>query len=120
MEMQRVPEAGYPIEGLRIYGISRDFSLKGIGKNLKLPFVLMGAMRKAKRIIRDFNPDIAIGVGGFASGPALKMADKLGWFCRMGTRCSKLVPMCRATGIFYGRNADVPRRSGFFVCISPT
>jgi len=78
MEMQRVPEAGYPIEGLRIYGISRDFSLKGIGKNLKLPFVLMGAMRKAKRIIREFNPDIAIGVGGFASGPALKMADKLG------------------------------------------
>lgn len=78
MEMKRVPEAGYPIEGLRIYGISRDFSWSGIKKNVKLPFVLMKAMRKAKRIIREFNPDIAIGVGGFASGPALKMADKLG------------------------------------------
>ena len=78
MEMQRVPEAGYPIEGLTIYGISRDFSWTGIKKNLKLPFVLLRAMRKAKSIIRDFHPDIAIGVGGFASGPALKTADKLG------------------------------------------
>lgn len=78
MEMKRVPEAGYPIDGLKIYGISRDFSLKGIWKNLKLPFVLMGAMRKARRIIREFKPDIAIGVGGFASGPALKAADQLG------------------------------------------
>ena len=78
MEMQRVPEAGYPIEGLTIYGISRDFSWAGIKKNLKLPFVLLRAMRKAKSIIRDFQPDIAIGVGGFASGPALKTADRLG------------------------------------------
>lgn len=78
MEMQRVPEAGYPIEGLTIYGISRDFSWNGIKKNVKLPFVLMRAMRKAKKIIREFNPDIAIGVGGFASGPALKAADQLG------------------------------------------
>ncbi|MCQ2276591.1 MAG: undecaprenyldiphospho-muramoylpentapeptide beta-N-acetylglucosaminyltransferase [Bacteroidales bacterium] len=78
MEMQRVPEAGYPIEGLTIYGISRDFSWSGIKKNAKLPFVLMRAMRKAKKIISEFKPDIAIGVGGFASGPALKTADKLG------------------------------------------
>lgn len=78
MEMKRVPEAGYPIEGLRIYGISRDFSPKGIWKNIKLPFVLMRAMRKARAIIREFKPDIAIGVGGFASGPALKAADQIG------------------------------------------
>ncbi len=78
MEMKRVPEAGYPIEGLRIYGISRDFSPKGIWKNIKLPFVLRKAMKKARKIIREFNPDIAIGVGGFASGPALKAADQLG------------------------------------------
>ncbi len=78
MEMKRVPEAGYPIDGLKIYGISRDFSLKGIWKNVKLPFVLMKAMRKARAIIREFNPEIAIGVGGFASGPALKAADQLG------------------------------------------
>lgn len=78
MEMKRVPEAGYPIEGLDIYGISRDFSLKGIWRNAKLPFVLFKAMRKARKIIRNFKPDIAIGVGGFASGPALKAADQLG------------------------------------------
>ena len=78
MEMKRVPEAGYRIEGLRIYGISRSLSWQGIKKNVKLPFVLLSAMRKAKRIIQDFKPDIAIGVGGFASGPALKTADKLG------------------------------------------
>lgn len=78
MEMKRVPEAGYDIRGLEIYGISRDFSPKGIWKNVKLPFVLMKAMRKARKIIREFNPDIAIGVGGFASGPALKVADQLG------------------------------------------
>lgn len=78
MEMTRVPEAGYQIQGLHIYGISRSLSWQGIKKNLKLPFVLMSAMRKAKHIIREFKPDIAIGVGGFASGPALKTADKLG------------------------------------------
>ncbi|MCQ2284792.1 MAG: undecaprenyldiphospho-muramoylpentapeptide beta-N-acetylglucosaminyltransferase [Bacteroidales bacterium] len=78
MEMHRVPEAGYPIEGLTIYGISRDFSWNGIKKNVKLPFVLMKAMKKAKKIIKAFQPDIAIGVGGFASGPALKSADQLG------------------------------------------
>lgn len=78
MEMKRVPDAGYPIEGLRIYGISRDLSLKGLKKNLMLPFVLAGAMKKAKQIIKTFKPDIAIGVGGFASGPALKAASKLG------------------------------------------
>ena len=78
MEMRRVPDAGYKIEGLHIYGISRDFSLKGIWKNIKLPFVLLKASSKAKRIIRDFEPDVAIGVGGFASGPALRAANKLG------------------------------------------
>ena len=51
MEMTKVPEAGYLIEGLEIYGISRDLSLKGILKNLKLPFVLLNAMTKNKKII---------------------------------------------------------------------
>ena len=78
MEMRRVPEAGYKIEGLHIYGMSRDFSLKGILKNLKLPFVTMRALSRAKQIIREFKPDVAIGVGGFASGPALQAAKSLG------------------------------------------
>lgn len=78
MEMKRVPEAGYHIEGLDVYGIKRDFSLSGIISNLKLPFVLMKTMRRAKKIISEFNPDVAIGVGGFASGPALQSAIALG------------------------------------------
>ncbi len=78
MEMRRVPEAGYPIEGLEIYGIHREKSLSGMMCNLRLPLVMLQAMRKAKKIMRDFKPDLAIGVGGFASGPALKAASQLG------------------------------------------
>lgn len=78
MEMRRVPDAGYEIEGLHIYGISRDLSLRGMLKNLKLPFVLMKANRRAKQIIRDFQPDVAVGVGGFASFAALNAANRLG------------------------------------------
>lgn len=78
MEMQRVPDAGYKIVGLHIYGISRSFSARGLLKNCKLPFVLLKSLRQAKQIIRDFKPDAVIGVGGFASGPALRAANALG------------------------------------------
>ncbi|MCQ2271208.1 MAG: undecaprenyldiphospho-muramoylpentapeptide beta-N-acetylglucosaminyltransferase [Bacteroidales bacterium] len=78
MEMKRVPEAGYRIEGLDVYGINRSISPRAIVSNLKLPFILMRTMRRAKQIISNFNPDMAIGVGGFASGPALKAANSLG------------------------------------------
>lgn len=78
MEMKRVPEAGYRIEGLEIYGISRDMSLNGLLCNLRLPVVMLKAMRKAKKIMREFAPDLVIGVGGFASGPALKAASQMG------------------------------------------
>lgn len=78
MEMRRVPDAGYRIEGLHIYGISRDFSPRGIIKNVKLPFVVMSALRRAKQIIRNFKPDAVIGVGGFASYAALRAAIALG------------------------------------------
>lgn len=78
MEMKRVPEAGYPIEGLDVYGINRSLSCKALASNIKLPFLLLKTMKRAKKIIRDFQPDMAIGVGGFASGPALKAANSLG------------------------------------------
>jgi len=77
MEMTRVPEAGYNIEGLDVFGIRRDMSWSGIKSNLKLPFVLLKTMRKAKQIMRHFKPDVVIGVGGYASGPALKAAQSL-------------------------------------------
>jgi UDP-N-acetylglucosamine--N-acetylmuramyl-(pentapeptide) pyrophosphoryl-undecaprenol N-acetylglucosamine transferase len=74
MEMDKVPAAGYTIVGLDIQGINR----KQLWKNILLPFKLMKSLNKAKKVIRDFKPDVAVGVGGFASGPLLMMANKLG------------------------------------------
>lgn len=73
MEMERVPAAGYDIVGLPIVGLQRKFTLK----NLALPFKLLKSLRKAKRIVKDFKPQVVIGVGGYASGPTLKMAQRL-------------------------------------------
>lgn len=78
MEMKRVPEAGYKIVGLNIYGLQRKLTVKNILENLKLPFRLWSSMRKARQIIKDFQPHIAIGVGGYASGPTLKVAAQMG------------------------------------------
>lgn len=77
MEMELVPRAGYRIEGLHIYGVSRALSLRTTIRNLKLPFVFLKSQRRAMRLIRDFAPDIAIGVGGFASASALRAANRL-------------------------------------------
>lgn len=74
MEMERVPAAGYPIEGLEIMGFDR----RRLWRNFKVLWKLMKSRRKAKKIIRGFNADIAVGVGGYASGPTLMMAQKLG------------------------------------------
>jgi UDP-N-acetylglucosamine--N-acetylmuramyl-(pentapeptide) pyrophosphoryl-undecaprenol N-acetylglucosamine transferase len=77
MEMEKVPNAGYKIIGLDVVGIQRSLSFNAIIKNLKFPFLLLKSLKNAKSIVRDFNPDIVIGVGGYASGPTLKMANKL-------------------------------------------
>lgn len=74
MEMEKVPQAGYEIEGLWISGIQRKLTLK----NLLFPIKLISSLFKAGRIIRRFKPDIAIGTGGFASGPTLMAANKRG------------------------------------------
>ncbi|MDR0789179.1 MAG: undecaprenyldiphospho-muramoylpentapeptide beta-N-acetylglucosaminyltransferase [Bacteroidales bacterium] len=73
MEMQKVPEAGYKIEGLNISGFNRQNMLK----NFSLPFKLIGCLLKAKRILRMFKPDVVIGVGGYASAAALYVASSL-------------------------------------------
>lgn len=70
MEMEKVPQAGYKIKGLWISGIQRKLTLK----NLMFPFKLMSSLWKARGIIKTFKPDVAIGTGGFASGPLLYMA----------------------------------------------
>ncbi len=72
MEMQKVPQAGYPIEGLWISGIQRKLTLK----NLAFPFKLLSSLMKSKQIIKQFKPDLVIGTGGFASGPLLKAANQ--------------------------------------------
>ncbi len=74
MEMERVPQAGYHIEGLPVRGFDR----KNLVKNIGVLKDLFKSISKAKKIIRDFKPDIAIGVGGYASAPTLRAASKLG------------------------------------------
>ncbi|MEN8224949.1 MAG: undecaprenyldiphospho-muramoylpentapeptide beta-N-acetylglucosaminyltransferase [Bacteroidota bacterium] len=74
MEMEKVPNAGYNIEGLWISGIQRKLTLK----NLSFPFKLVSSMMKARKIIKRFKPDVAIGTGGYASGPMLRAASKKG------------------------------------------
>ena len=78
MEMDKVPAAGYAIEGLPIAGLQRSLSLKNIISNLKLPFKWLESRRKAARLIDSFKPDIAVGVGGYASAPLLSVAQKKG------------------------------------------
>lgn len=74
MEMEKVPAAGYTIVGLNIQGFNRS----SLWKNLSLPFKMLDSLLKARRIIRDFNADVAVGVGGYASGPLLMMANMMG------------------------------------------
>ena len=77
MEMEKVPEEGFEIVGLNVVGIQRSMSINGILKNLKFPFLLMKSLNHARKIIKDFQPNIVVGVGGYASGPTLRMAHKL-------------------------------------------
>ena len=69
--MEKVPQAGYEIKGLWIAGIQRRITFK----NVLFPFKLLSSLLKSRRIIKQFKPNIAIGTGGFASGPALLMAS---------------------------------------------
>lgn len=77
MEMQRVPDAGYEIKGLPICGFDR----KNLLRNVKVLYKIWKSQRMAKKIIKDFRPQAAVGVGGYASGPTLNQA------CKMGVPC---------------------------------
>ena len=74
MEMQRVPDAGYPIIGLPVAGFDRQH----LWKNFAVIIKLLRSQWKARKIIRDFHPQVAVGVGGYASGPTLKTAAMMG------------------------------------------
>jgi UDP-N-acetylglucosamine--N-acetylmuramyl-(pentapeptide) pyrophosphoryl-undecaprenol N-acetylglucosamine transferase len=73
MEMQKVPQAGYPIKGLWIAGIQRKLTLQ----NALFPFKLLSSLWESRKILKSFNPDVVIGTGGFASGPLLNIANSL-------------------------------------------
>ena len=74
MEMERIPAAGYPIKGLPVAGFDRKHLLRNFGVLLKL----RKSLAMARRIVDEFQPDIAIGVGGYCSGPTLKAAQRRG------------------------------------------
>jgi len=77
MEMEKVPKAGYKIEGLWITGLQRKLTLK----NLMFPFKLISSLLKSRKIVSRFRPDAVVGTGGFASGPLLKVASGRGIQC---------------------------------------
>ncbi|AXO81175.1 undecaprenyldiphospho-muramoylpentapeptide beta-N-acetylglucosaminyltransferase [Olleya aquimaris] len=77
MEMEKVPQAGFDIKGLWITGIERKLTLK----NMMFPFKLISSLWNARKIIKQFKPDVAIGTGGFASGPLLQVAAFKGIPC---------------------------------------
>ena len=74
MEMEKIPEAGYKIVGLPVRGLQRKLTLG----NLKVLWNLWRSLRKAKRVVREFKPDVVVGVGGYASGPIGKVATNAG------------------------------------------
>jgi len=71
MEMEKVPAAGYKIVGLPIVGMQRQLNIKNIVNDIQVPFRVLKSVSMAKKLIREFKPDIVIGVGGYASGPLL-------------------------------------------------
>lgn len=79
MEMEKVPAAGYKIIGLPIDGLHRQLNWTNIKRNIKLPYKILKSNHIVRSVIKDFNPDIVIGVGGFASEPTLKTAAKMGY-----------------------------------------
>ncbi|MBP3243302.1 MAG: undecaprenyldiphospho-muramoylpentapeptide beta-N-acetylglucosaminyltransferase [Ruminococcus sp.] len=78
MEAKLVPQAGYRFEAIKVAGFQRKLSLENIGRNIKAVSYLVTSGSRAKQIISGFKPDIAIGTGGYAAGPVIRMAAKMG------------------------------------------
>jgi undecaprenyldiphospho-muramoylpentapeptide beta-N-acetylglucosaminyltransferase len=74
MEMEKIPAAGYRIIGLPVAGLYRSLTLKNFSVLIKL----LKSLRKARKVIKDFGPDVVVGVGGYASGPVLRQAGRMG------------------------------------------
>lgn len=78
MEATLVPKAGYRLETIKVAGFQRKISLENIGRNAKAVAYLVTSGKRAKEIIKGFSPDIAIGTGGYAAGPVIRKAAKMG------------------------------------------
>lgn len=78
MEATLVPKAGYRMEKIKVEGFQRSFTPQNIGRNAKAVWYLANSGRRAKQIIQGFQPDIAIGTGGYVAGPVIRMAAKMG------------------------------------------
>ena len=78
MESKLVPKAGYRLETIKVAGFQRKISLENIGRNAKAAAYLVTSGRRARQIIEGFKPDIAIGTGGYAAGPVIRKAAKMG------------------------------------------
>ena len=76
MEMEKVPAAGYKIIGLPMVGLQRQLNFKNIINDIQVPFKILHSLNKAGKVVKEFKPDIAIGVGGYASAPLLWAATK--------------------------------------------
>lgn len=99
MEMEKVPQAGYEIKGLNIAGFQRGSMLK----NVFLPFKLAGSLLAAYRIIKNFKPQVAVGVGGYASGPLLRAAS----FCGVPTIIQEQNSFAGVTNKILAKHAKV-------------
>jgi len=98
MEMEKVPAAGYRIEGLPIRGFQRT----ALWKNIGLPWRLLKSMLKARTLVRTFKPDVAVGVGGYASGPTLAAAQRM----NVRTLIQEQNSFPGKTNIYLGKRVD--------------
>ncbi len=98
MEMTKVPQAGYKIEGLWISGIDRSLT----ARNLSFPFKVISSLWESRKIIKKFKPDVVIGTGGFASGPLLKVANTM----KIPTLIQEQNSYPGITNRLLGKNAD--------------
>jgi UDP-N-acetylglucosamine--N-acetylmuramyl-(pentapeptide) pyrophosphoryl-undecaprenol N-acetylglucosamine transferase len=78
MEAKLVPQAGYKLETIKVAGFQRRISLENVGRNIKALAYLATSGHRAKEIIENFKPDIAIGTGGYAAGPVIRKAARMG------------------------------------------
>ncbi len=103
MEMVKVPEAGYKIVGLQIVGLKRQLTLS----NLSLPFKIIKSLLKARKIIKNFKPQVVVGVGGYASGPTLKMSTLL-----------KIPSMIQEQNSYPGKTNKILAKSVQKICVA--